>query len=195
MKTTKEQEIIKTLFKDFQTSYNSRSISKIVGISHPGAFKILKNLEKIEIVKSKKIGKASVYSLNLDNPIACKELEKILTIEAQNNKRWIEEFKTLEDKSEFVILFGSILTNEKTAKDVDILVVAEKTNFNKIKKIVYGRDKLSNKKMHLIIQQPKEFKKDLINENKVTLEIIKNGIVLFGQDKLRKMFQNVTIQE
>ena len=56
-KLTKEQDIIKLLFKDFLADYNSRSISKLIGTSHPGAFKILKRLEKRDIVKFKRIGK------------------------------------------------------------------------------------------------------------------------------------------
>lgn len=186
MELNSEQEIVKTLFKDFLNPYNSRSISKIIGISHPGAFKILKKLEKREIVRAKRIGKAVIYSLNMDNPIAIKEVEMVLVIEAQNHKKWIEEFKKLEDGVDFVILFGSILVNEKFARDIDILVVAEKSRYNKIKKAINERRQFSNKKIHLIFQNPEEFRKDVNKKNKIILEIIKNGVVLFGQDKMRK---------
>jgi predicted nucleotidyltransferase len=184
MKLTKEQEIIKKLFKEFVTPWNSRSISSLIGISHVGSFKILKKLEKRGIVSSRKIGKANIYSLALDNPLARKEVEITLLIEAQNHKRWLEEFKDLENISSFVILFGSIIRNESSAKDIDLLVVAEKTNFNKIKDLIKEKDKISHKKIHLILQSPEEFNKDLESKNKVSLEIIKTSVVLFGQDKL-----------
>lgn len=185
MKLTKEQEILKLMFKDLLTSYNSRSISKVVGISHSGAFKILRKLEKDEIVKSKNIGKARVYSINFDSTIACKEIEIALAIEAKNYNRWLEEFKGLEDKSEFVILFGSILVNSSSARDIDLLVVAEKDRFSEIKHIIKERNSVSNKKIHLILQNLSEFKRDIKKKNKVMVEIIKKGVALFSQDKLR----------
>ncbi len=186
MKINKEQEIIKILFKDFLNSYNSRNISRLVGLSHAGAFKILKKLKEREIVKPKQIGKAIIYSINLDNPVAYREVEMALTIEAWNYKRWVEEFKVLEDKSDIVILFGSILINEKLANDIDILVVAKKNMFGEIIKIIKEKNEISNKKIHLILQSPADFKKDINSKNKAIIEIIKKGIVLFGQDNFRK---------
>lgn len=187
MKLTKEQEIIKTLFKDFSTSYNSRNLSHVIKMSHPGAFKILKKLEKEDIVIAKKVGKAIIYSLNFDNPITQRKIEMALTIEAQNYKKWIEEFKELKNEAQFVILFGSTLINEKTARDIDLLVIAESINSSKIRKVIEERNKISNKKIHLILQSPEDFKKDIDANNKVTMEITKKGIVLFGQEHARRI--------
>ena len=189
MKLSNEQKIIKILFKDFLILYNSRSISKLIGITHAGAFKILIKLEERGIVKHIKIGKAKIYSLNIDNPVADKEIEMALTIEAQNYEKWLEEFKELKNKANFVILFGSIIKNEESARDIDILVIAEKDKFVEIKRVISERNKISNKKIHLILQNPEEFKKDVNNKNKVMIEIIKTGIVLFGQDKIRQMLE------
>lgn len=184
MKIAKEQEIVKVLFKDFLAFYNSRSMSKAVGISHAGAFKILKRLEKREIVKPRRIGRAVIYSINFENPVAVKEIEMALVVEAQGYKRWLEEFKSLKDRAKFAILFGSIIKDEKSARDVDILVVAEKKRFSEIKRIISERSRLSNKRIHLILQSPEEFKKDVNNRNKAMIEIIKKGAVLFGQDEI-----------
>ena len=129
MELTKEQKILNILFRDFLTEYNSRSISFKVGLSHVGAFKILKKLKQKEIVKSRIVGKARIYALNLENPLTFREIETILTIEALQHKRWIEEFKRLEGKAKFVVLFGSILRNEQSARDIDLLVVADKVDY------------------------------------------------------------------
>lgn len=188
-KLTKEQEIIKLLFKDFSASYNSRNISKIIGISHAGAFKILKKMEKREIVKSKRIGKALIYSLNMKNPITCKGIEMALVIEAQNFRRWIEEFRELEDKIKFLILFGSIIRNEKAARDIDLLIVAYKEKFKDIEKIIKETQKYTNRKIHPLIQTLENFTKDVGKKNKVMLEILKIGIVLFGQEEFRKTLE------
>ncbi len=184
---TKEQEIIKLLFKDQLTFYNSRSISKIIGISHAGAFKILKKLEKRQIVKPLRIGKAVIYSLNKENPVTSREIEMVLTLEAQNHRRWIEEFKYIQDKAKFAVLFGSIIENESSAKDIDLLVVADKNKFNDIRRLIKERGKFLNKRVHLLLQKPEEFKSDLNNKNKVLIGLIKKGIVLFGQEEVRKI--------
>lgn len=181
-KLNKEQEIIKLLFKDFSADYNSRSISKIIKISHPGAYKILKKLEKREIVKPKKVGKAVVYSLNRENPITNKEIEMILLLESQNFKRWVEEFKDLKDKTKFLILFGSITKNAEQANDVDILIVIAKSKLGGIKKIIQKIQKYTNKKIHPLIQTIDNFKKDINEKNKVMFEIIKTGIAVYGQE-------------
>ncbi|GBE20566.1 MAG TPA: hypothetical protein ENG87_05475 [Candidatus Pacearchaeota archaeon] len=186
MKIKKEQEIIKILFKDPLTPYNSRNISNLVGISHAGSFKALKKLEKREIVKSQKIGNASIYSLNMENPLTLREIEMVLTIEAQNHKRWVEEFRQLKDKINFAILFGSILKREDSAKDIDLLVVADKTMFNEIKSIINKKNKILLKKVHLILQEKKDFEKDMQNKNNAIMKIIKTGVILFGQEEITK---------
>ena len=95
----------------------------------------------------------------------------------------------LRDISEFAVLFGSVIKDEKSAKDIDILIVADKKDFNKINNKIKDKNKILNKKIHLILQSPDEFKKDINNKNKVMLEIIKSGIVLFGQEKITKILE------
>lgn len=187
IKLTKEQEIVKLMFKDFLTEYNSRNISPKVGLTHSGAFRALKKLGEKEIVKSRQVGKAVIYSLNFENPLTLKEIETTLTIEALNHRMWIEEFKKLEGKAKSVVLFGSILRNEKEARDIDLHVVADKKEYREIKKIIEERNKILPKPIHLVFQTPDDFKSDVKRKYKVTMEIIKMGIVLFGQDEFRKM--------
>jgi len=189
MKLNNEYKAILFLFKDFLTPYNSRNLSKLVGISHAGMFKLLKKLEIREILKPKRIGKAVIYSLNMNNSVAKREIEMALTLEAQNYAKWIEEFDLLKDILEFVVLFGSIIKDEKSAKDVDILIIADKKEFNKINQIIRDKNRVLNKKIHLILQNNEDFRKDINNKNKVMLDIIKNGIILFGQEKLTKYLE------
>jgi len=181
-----EQKIIKTLFKEFNTPYNSRSISKQIGITHAGAFKILKKLEKEEVVKAQTIGKSIIYAINFDNPIANKKIELALVLEAQNYKHWLYEFKKLEDLTEFVMLFGSILNDEKKARDIDLLILSKKENHDKIRKFIKERNEVNSKKIHLLLQTTEDFKKDVRGKNKPIIEIIKTGVVLYGQENIRR---------
>ncbi|MDP3027201.1 MAG: nucleotidyltransferase domain-containing protein [Nanoarchaeota archaeon] len=191
MKLSKKQEIIKLLFKDFLTKYNSRSISKKINISHAGSFKILKKLEKEDIVNHEKIGRALIYSLNLGNQIANKEIEMIFLLESQNFKRWVEEFKDLENKVKFLVLFGSITRNAEQANDIDLLIVADENNLEDIKKSIKKIQKYTSKKIHPLIQTIGNFKKDVNEKNKVMIEIIKTGIVLYGQEEYVKLLKSL----
>lgn len=188
---SKEQEIIKILFKEPYESYNSRSISKKIGISHAGAFKILENLKKNKIVNSKKIGRANICSLNLEDEIAEKQIEIILTLESRNYKRWTEEFLEMKNEVRFIILFGSIIRNEKEAKDIDILIVSNKSNLNKIKTIIEKKKNVLIKPIHALHQTEKDFIKGLHSKNKTMLEILKTGIVLYGRENLIKIMKKL----
>ena len=110
---TKEQESVLLLFKDISAQHNSRSIGKAIGISHAGAFKIMRKLSALQVVKGKRIGNTVVFSFNFDNPAAGKMIELALAMESLNYNRWLEEFKALNGISLCVVLFGSILINEK----------------------------------------------------------------------------------
>ena len=185
IKLTKEQEILLELFRNPFSQESIRGMAKKINFSPAGALKVFRKLQKRDLVISQKIGSSLIYSLNKDNILVNKEVEMILTIESQNYLRWIEEFRKLEEESIFVIIFGSIIKNEKEAKDIDLLVCAEAKNFDNIKKIIKEKDNILSKKVHLIFQTKEDFKKDFIQKNKVTIEIIKTGVILFGQENFR----------
>lgn len=180
---TNEEEVIRIIVKNPYEFYNSRSLSKIIGISHVGMFKLLKKLEREGVLVSKSIGKARIYSINFENDLAAKKAGFALLLEGYSNMRWIKEFKGIENVDGFIILFGSILKNSSEAKDIDLLIVADKKEFEDLRKFIADKNKILEKKVHLLLQTKEDFLKDLRNKNKVTLEIIKTGRVLFGQNK------------
>ncbi len=188
---TKEQEILKLLFKDFSRPYNSRNISKVVDMTPAGAFKILKGLEKRSIVEPQRIGKAIIYSLNLKNPLARREIEMVLTMEAEKFRHWVAEFRFLEDRVFFAVLFGSVLRNEAEARDIDLLLVAEKIKKKEIDKFLEIKKKILSKPLHLLFQTPEDFAYDIRTKNKASLEILRTGIVLFGQEKIDRLLGEV----
>ena len=68
-----------------------------------------------------------------------------------------------------------------------MLVVSKKSEFKKIKGIIKERNILTNKKIHLIQQTEEDFKHDFKLKNKVIVDIIKKGIVLYGQEEYRRI--------
>ncbi len=178
-----QEQAIRTIVKNPYEHFNSRSLSKIIGISHAGMFKILKKLEQDKILISKLIGRARIYSLNFENDLAVKKAVWSLSLEGYSNMRWIEEFRFLKEFDGFIILFGSILTNPGEARDIDLLIVQNKKELNQIKKYVSDKNKIMTKRVHALLQTKEDFLNDFKKRNKVILEAIKTGRVLFGQEK------------
>src|SRR3989338_6177544 len=107
--TDKERKALLILFKDFTAYYNANSISKLLGISRVGALMLFRRLEAQSLVVSQKIGKSIVYKLKLDDDYVKKLIAFLLADEANNFKRWKEEFKKLSGEGRIVMLFGSVL--------------------------------------------------------------------------------------
>src|SRR3989344_7262799 len=134
--TKKEREIVLILFKDYTTFYNANSISKVLNISHVGAQKIFKRLLHENLVISKTIGKSITYKLNFDEPYVSLLTSFLLADEANNFKRWKEEFKGLFKKERIVLLFGSAIKDYAHAHDIDVMVVLRNKDVKEINEIL-----------------------------------------------------------
>lgn len=185
MEETREK-ILKILLKDFSSKHIVTSLAKEAGLSRVGMWKALKRLEagKLILLDSIGAGKTSTYSINLNwkSRVLEKTLLLILAEEASKQQRWLNDFAELEDKVDFLIIYGSILQNPKQADDIDILVIANKNNFKPISEAVSRMQKIQVKKIHLIDLTENELKEELKKQNKAYIDALKKGIVLFGQD-------------
>jgi len=189
--TSKDKEIMLKLFKEVNSYYNPSSISKEIDISRIGSYKALKKLEKDNIVKSKRLGKASFYNLNLEDEYARKNIELLLIDEARKKQRWVDEFREIYNYAEIVILFGSIIKHEQNARDIDVLIVMEQKDNKKINELIEEKNKILLKKVHPIKQTREDLVKNIKNNNKVIISAIKEGIVLHGYDKYTDLMKNV----
>ena len=150
--------------------------------------------EKFIILSKIGSGKTNTYSINLnwDNPLVEKNLALSLTVEALKNQRWLSNFTELENKVDFLLLYGSIINSPKEAKDVDILgVVSNKNKFIEIEEFIKKIQKTQMKKIHAINFTPAELKQELENLNKAFLDAIRKGVVLFGQERFIKFIRSL----
>jgi len=183
-----EKRILYILLKDIFVKHTVTSISNKLKISRVGSWKALKKLEDQNFIILSKIGSgktnAFTIELNWENPLVEKNLSTILTEQALDNKRWINDFSDLEKYVDFLVIYGSILDENNDAKDIDLLgVVSKKNYFVEIDKIIQKIQKTQIKKIHIINFTPLEFRNELINMNKAFIDCIKKGIVLFGCEK------------
>jgi len=190
--TAKERETLLVLFKDFTGFLNANSISKVLGISHAGAQKIFKRLRNENIIISKTIGKSITYKLNFNDTYVCQLTSFLLADEANNFKRWKEEFKELFVGDRIIVLFGSAIKDYAHARDIDLIIVLENKEVKEVNKILNKKEDVLPKKLHAIKLNHQDLLDNLKSRDKVMIDIVKNAIILYGQDKYVGVIKNVT---
>jgi biotin operon repressor len=197
MKTDKPStKIMKILLKDLAIKPTITSLSKETGMSRVGIWKVLKKMEteKLIILSSAGTGKTSTYliGLNWENPIVEKTLALSLTEDVLQNQRWRSNFAELENKADFLVIYGSIISSPKEANDIDILnIVSNKSKFLDIDESIRKIQKTQIKKIHALSFTQAEFKQELEKPNKAFIDAVRKGIVLFGQEKFIKFMRGV----
>lgn len=186
MNTTTQKALI-TLVKDFSAVHTATSLAQQLKMSRWGMWKIVKRLQEEEILSIKSTGKGKTSTqtihINWNNPFAEKTIIWALAQEASNYKRWSFNFSELEKEADFLLLYGSILHSPKTAEDIDILTVTKEKKLSKINQRIFAIQKTQEKKIHAHNFTAKEFAQELQKTNKIFIDALKKGIVLFGQEK------------
>jgi len=190
--TQKERETVLILFKDYTTFYNANSVSKVLNISHVGAQKIFKRLLQENVVISKTIGKSITYKLNFNNDYVSHLVSFLLADEANKFKRWKEEFKELFKKDRIVMLFGSAIKDYVHARDVDVMVVLENKDVKEVNVVLKKKKEIFPKKLHSIKLSHRDLLDNIKKRDKAFVDIIKNAIILYGQDTYVGILKHVT---
>ena len=188
--TQKERETVLLLFKDYTTFFNANSISKVLNISHVGAQKIFKRLLQEDLVISKTIGKSITYKLNFNDNYVSQLVAFLLADEANKFKRWKEEFKELFKKDRIIMLFGSVIKDYAHAHDIDLMIVIENKEVKEVNKILKRKEEILPKKLHTIKLNRHDLLENLKKNDKAFVDIIKNAIILYGQDKYVEILKN-----
>ncbi len=170
---------------------NINQISKKLSISVGSAFKILKELEKNNIVLSSNLGNAKFYQINLNNEETIRWCEILLSEERRNlkgySKIYAEEIQKFEH-AELIILFGSVLTN-KDFNDVDVLFITNKPK--EVTKFCLNLSKIRTKPVVPLILKKEDLIKEIKNKKEVILNIIRTGIILRGESVFIRVLKNV----
>lgn len=189
--TENERNSLLILFKDFTAYHNANTISKVLGISRVGAMMLFRRLEAQGLLSSRRIGKSVVYKLWLDDDYVRKLVSFLLADEANNFKRWKEEFKGLAGKGRIVLIFGSVLRNYEKANDIDLLVTSARPD-NGIDKVLESKAEILPKKLHTIKLTSFELESNIKRREAAILDIVKTGVVLYGQDEYVEVLKSVT---
>src|SRR3989338_768176 len=184
-----EMALILAIIKSPEIEYNANSLAKLLGLSAMGALKIARKLEADNILLSRKVGNAKIYSINNENEYANQYIKLLLKKEIEEAspyvKRWIREIQKIK-RAQGSILYGSVLKKEKEAKDIDVLLIVNKNSFEAVKKQVEEINNLNEKKIHPLYQTKEDLKKHIKEKNKVILNALK-GRMVSGEDTILQL--------
>ena len=176
-----EMEIVLRILKSPEVAYNANSLAKEMKISSMGALKIVKRLEKENILMAQQLGKATFYKINKTSAYALNYISFLLKREIEQAhpyvKMWANEIKKIKH-IEGVILFGSVLKKYQEANDVDVLLITDKKGFSLVKKEIEEINLINTKKIHPVYQIKKDLIDNIEKKDKVVLNAIKGKIVV-----------------
>jgi len=152
-----EFSVLNFLVRNFTEKLTIRNIAKRLNFSSAGVFNILKKLERQNIVVGEKLGTGLFYSLNFENKIA-------------------------EHLAAVVLLYS----DEKISLNIDQLKQAKAAIFDK-KNLLLITDNVTVLSVDLhnvnVITKTEDEVIDLLRKkDQETLQLLRKGVVLFGED-------------
>ncbi len=192
MLTQNEKNILKFLMTSFN-HYSINDISKENKLAPNGAYKILKKLEKLGVAYSTNIGKIKSYKINFKNKLTINYLEIALSDERIHDakiKIRIQDFKELMAICKAAVIFGSYINEKKKPNDIDIVFVIDKDKYKEYKNILEKIKEIIPYKIHDVIQTPQDVANNLKEQDKIIINAIRNGVVLWGYDIIAGCVKN-----
>ncbi len=190
--TINESKVIDFLIRNFRERNSINQLSKKLKLSPRGIYKILKKLESMKAIIPENIGNAIYYKINLNDEIGIKLSEWVLVQNELNSYAQVqaEDLKPLKEISKSCILFGSVFTKGKDAKDIDIMLVIDEKD---AKLVHINLDKIKNlkpKKIHELLQTKSDLERNIKKNDKMVLNILSTGKVLWGAETIVKAIKN-----
>ena len=90
------------------------------------------------------------------------------------------------------MLYGSTIRDYTKARDIDIMILRKAGDSGQIHKVISEKQQLLPKKIHAIDLTSQEFMKNVQNKQVAVIDIVKNAIILYGQNKYAELLKNVS---
>jgi predicted nucleotidyltransferase len=188
--------------KDLSRWYYTRELAKLSRVGVGTVSSEFNKLAKEGLVGQKTEGQEKYYKLNLTSPRTRKlcelfEIDKGEKLYKEKRRlAWVlEDFtKRVSDfapEVQSVILFGSVARGQATPRsDIDILVIAPNSGEERFNELMNAVDRLAAEvsgrhpaKLVPIVMMTKDFEKSIKDKKRFAADILKDGIVLFGQER------------
>ena len=90
------------------------------------------------------------------------------------------------------MLFGSTIKDYAHAHDIDLMIIIENKEINEVNAFLKKKEEILPKKLHVIKLNHHDLLENLKKSDKAFVDIIKNAIILYGQEKYVEILKNVT---
>jgi predicted nucleotidyltransferase len=196
--------------KDLSRWYYTRELAKLSRVGVGTVSSEFNKLAKEGLVEQKTEGQEKYYKLNLTSPRTRKLCELFETDKREKlykEKRrlaWVlEDFtKRVSDfapEVQSVILFGSVARGQATPRsDIDILVITPNSGEERFNELMNAVDRLAAEasgrhpaKLVPIVMMTKDFENSIKDKKRFAADILKDGIVLFGQERYYHVLSRV----
>ena len=160
-----EFSVISFLVRNFTERLTIRSIAQKLGFSPAGVFNILKKLEKHSIVAGEKLGTGLFYSINFESRIAEHLAAAVLLYSEEKSDINAEQLKQAKaailDGKTLLLITDSITTIDAAVPNTDAIAKTEDEVIALLRK-----------------------------KDPAILQLLRKGIVLFGEDKIVEIIKN-----
>lgn len=166
--------------------HHLHSLASLTRLSVMGISKIIKQLEKKQVVAVTKIGRTHLIKLNktFDNLLFFCLAEQYKFREFLKKHQSLKGFllqlrEKLQDKSDFSLIFGSYASGEQSTKsDLDILIVS--SHKKEISKILKTVSILLDTELSPVIITQKEFVEQTRKKHRLYQEILQGKRILIS---------------
>ena len=191
MLTQNEKKVLRLLMVSVNKDYSINQIAKICGLAPNGALKILRKFRKEGILKLKDIANAKSYRLDFDNSKTTIILNLALSPELTKKLDYrFEDLKEIKGCSQGCVVFGSYI-EKKNPNDIDILFILKKSGYKDSMKKLDEIRSIIPLKVHEIIQTSKDLELNILNEDKVIINALQNGVIFWGSELIIDVIGNV----
>ena len=187
--TKNQLEILNLFRKNIFLSETIRAIAKITRKSYPKIHQAIKELNKRNVIKIKKVGNSNVCELNLSNE-AVSYFSLLDEQEAFSQKiphiEKILEFKEFLD--DIILVTGSYAGHRQTSKsDIDLVIITKENAFRK-QKLIDNLTKLFIPRIHPITITYKDFIEMLLEKKEnFGKEIFKKKLLFRNPSRYYKL--------
>lgn len=191
MITKNQSKILKFLATGSYSKNYINNIARECSIGVSSSQWILKKFEEQNIVKHENIGNLKSYYISFNdkskNFLSLAYSDK-LNNKLENRKR---ELEPLMNISKIAIVFGSY-THKENPNDIDILFVLEKSSdYKKFSEKLEEVKPIVPIKIHSILQTRKDLIENAGKKDKIVIEALRNGILLWGGKYLVEALEDV----
>jgi len=208
--TPKVISILRTMHSNVEKWHYTRELAKLAKVSTWVVSKEFSKLVKEGMVQQRSEGREKFFRLNLANPRTRKLCELFETERREEfykeNRRlaWVlEDFTKMvfdfAPEAQSVILFGSVARGQATPRsDIDVLVLVPNSEEDQFKKLMNSVDRLAGEvsgrhptKLVPVVMMTKDFEESIKDKKRFAADVLKDGIVLFGQERYYHLLSRV----